>query len=217
LLPVGILNKPTPSVAKIKPMRDDFSEEVKRTLASRVNNHCSNPDCDAPTSGPQIDSTKALNVGVAAHITAASLGGPRYNPLLTPEQRGHSNNGIHLCQNCAKLVDNDPSQFPEELLRAWKVVSEHRARTSIGKTGTHLRTHESESQKLMRKILEWKDKNVTLAQMTPPQHVASLGPKRGSSFVVVLDCTEDYVTVGAKVGVTSVCPRIFPPLNLLMQ
>jgi len=179
-------------------MRDDFTEDVKRTLASRVNNMCSNPDCQSPTSGPQLDSTKALNLGVAAHITAASPGGARYNSSLTSEQRSHINNGIYLCQNCAKLVDNDPSQFSEELFRAWKVVAEHHARISIGKTAAHGRTHESESQRLMRKILEWKDKHVTVTQMTPPQDVVSLGPKRGSAAAVVLDCTEDYVTIGAK-------------------
>jgi hypothetical protein len=181
-------------------MRDDFTEEVKRTLSSRVNNTCSNPDCRSPTSGPQLDPTKVLNVGVASHITAASLGGPRYNSSLTPEQRCHSNNGIHLCQNCAKLVDNDPSQFSEELLRAWKVVAEHHARISIGKTAAHVRTHESESQRKMRRILEWKDKHkhVTLTQMTEPQSVVMIGPKRGSSTVQLLDCTEDYVTVGVE-------------------
>src|SRR5579871_1727431 len=57
-------------------MRDDFSEEVKRTLAARVNYFCSNPDCRAQTTGPQVDPSKVLNVGVAAHITAASDGGP---------------------------------------------------------------------------------------------------------------------------------------------
>jgi hypothetical protein len=179
-------------------MRDDFTEEVKRTLASRVNNVCSNPYCQASTSGPQLDSTKALNLGVAAHITAASPGGARYNPSLTSEQRSHINNGIYLCQICAKLVDNDPARFPEELLRGWKVVTEHHAFTNIGKPGIHLHANESESQKKMRKILEWKDKHVTLAEMTPPQNVVSLGPKRGISTVQILDCTEDYVTVGAK-------------------
>src|SRR5439155_13748267 len=39
-------------------MRDDFSELVKRTLADRVAKTCSNPDCAAITSGPQIDPTK---------------------------------------------------------------------------------------------------------------------------------------------------------------
>jgi hypothetical protein len=115
-------------------MRDDFPEMVKRVLALRVRNECSNPDCRAPTSGPQIDGAKALNIGVAAHITAAAVGGPRYNPSLTSEERCHPNNGIWLCQTCGKLVDHDALQFPDDLLRAWKTLAEDRALRSIGKT-----------------------------------------------------------------------------------
>ena len=63
-------------------MRDDFTEDVKRVLANRVGHECSNPDCRASTSGPQADSTKALNLGVAAHITAASPRGPRFDQSL---------------------------------------------------------------------------------------------------------------------------------------
>jgi len=33
-------------------MRDDFTEEVKRTLAARVGYFCSNPDCRAQPTGP---------------------------------------------------------------------------------------------------------------------------------------------------------------------
>ena len=115
-------------------MRDDFREEVKRILAARVGNFCSNPNCRALTSGPQNDTAKALNVGVAAHITAAAQRGPRYDPSLSSEQRCHPNNGIWLCQTCAKLADNDAAQFPTDLLRAWKTMAEHHARTNIGKT-----------------------------------------------------------------------------------
>jgi hypothetical protein len=104
-------------------MRDDFSEEVKRTLAARVGNRCSNPSCRALTSGPQDNTTRALNVGVAAHITAASEGGARYNPDLVNQDRRHADNGIWLCQTCGKLVDNDPVQFPTDLLRAWKTMA----------------------------------------------------------------------------------------------
>jgi len=117
-------------------MRDDFTEEVKRTLAARVNNFCSNPDCRAQTTGPQEDPAKVVNVGVAGHITAASPAGPRYNPALSPEERRHSDNGIWLCQNCGKLVDSDVSVFQEKVLRAWKTIAEERARNSIGKTST---------------------------------------------------------------------------------
>lgn len=114
-------------------MRDDFTEEVKRTLAARVGNRCSSPTCRALTSGPQDNAAKALNVGVAAHITAAAQRGPRYDTLLSSEERYHADNGIWLCQTCAKLVDNDTSQFPANVLRAWKTIAEHDARSTIGK------------------------------------------------------------------------------------
>jgi hypothetical protein len=117
-------------------MRDDFSEETKRTLAARVNHLCSNPDCRAQTSGPQDDPTKAVNVGVAGHITAAAPGGPRYNPALTSEQRRHPDNGIWVCQTCSHLIDSDVPRFPEDLLRAWKTVAEYQARNSLGKTAS---------------------------------------------------------------------------------
>src|SRR5689334_2647744 len=67
--------------------QDDFPEQVKRTLAARVAQRCSNPDCRSGTSGPQTDTTKAVILGVAAHITAAAPGGPRYDDRLSPDQR----------------------------------------------------------------------------------------------------------------------------------
>jgi hypothetical protein len=117
-------------------MRDDFSEDVKRTIAARVNYRCSNPSCRAPTSGPQVDSSKSLNLGVAAHITGASPGGPRYNSALTPEERRHANNAIWLCQSCGKLVDNDEARFTEAELRQWKEAAEAEALARIGKAAT---------------------------------------------------------------------------------
>lgn len=115
-------------------MADDFTEPVKRALASRVGNLCSNPDCRALTSGPQQDPAKALNIGVAAHITAASPGGPRYDPDLLPEERSAPANGVWLCQNCAKLVDNDAPRFTVDQLKTWKNTAETEARNRIGKT-----------------------------------------------------------------------------------
>jgi hypothetical protein len=114
-------------------MGDDFSEAVKRVLAARVANRCSDPGCRAITSGPQDDPAKAVNVGVAAHITAASPGGPRYDPDLLPDERSGPGNGIWLCQNHAKLVDNDPARFPVEVLRKWKTDAEAEARDRVGK------------------------------------------------------------------------------------
>jgi hypothetical protein len=176
-------------------MRDDFTEETKRNLAARTNHACSNPDCRAPTSGPQSISSKALNVGVAGHITAAASGGPRYDHALTPEQRCHQDNGIWLCQNCGKLVDNDETRYDATLLRAWKTIAEHRALNSIGKTAQP--SHETDPQRKLRAILPWKDKTIKLTQMTPPGNGQVLiGRELGSSFCQVFDCNEFVVTVG---------------------
>jgi hypothetical protein len=107
--------------------RDDFSAEVKDKLARRVGFHCSNPKCKKVTSGPQIDAAKAINLGIAAHITAAAPGGPRYNADLTPEQRTAIDNGIWLCWNCSHLIDSDIKRYPANLLRQWKQDAEARA------------------------------------------------------------------------------------------
>jgi len=114
--------------------RDDFSERTKLVLAARAGNLCSNPDCRASTAGPQLDPARAVNIGVAAHITAASPGGPRYRTELSAETRRHPGNGIWLCQTCAKLVDNDVYRYTEEVLRRWKQAAEHAASERLGKT-----------------------------------------------------------------------------------
>jgi hypothetical protein len=108
-------------------LRDDFPESIKNVLAKRVGFRCSNPGCRQLTSGPQTDPSKAVNVGVAAHITAASPQGERYDPALTPEERSSINNGIWLCQTCAKLVDNDPIRYPAATLEVWKRAAEQAA------------------------------------------------------------------------------------------
>ena len=108
-------------------MRDEFDNQTKEVLARRVGYRCSNPNCRKLTSGPQEDPTKAVNIGVAAHITAASQGGPRYDARLSSEERKSIDNGIWLCQNCAKLVDNDEQRYTADLLLKWKKLSEQAA------------------------------------------------------------------------------------------
>lgn len=105
-------------------MRDEFLEPVKRILAARAGHVCSNPSCRRATSGPQANPSGVINIGVAAHITAASPLGPRYDETATAEQRCASENGIWLCQTCAKLVDNDPIRFTADVLRSWKGQAE---------------------------------------------------------------------------------------------
>lgn len=119
--------------------RDDFAYRTRLALAHRVGMHCSNPNCAKLTAGPQTDPQKALNVGVAAHITAASDGGARYDNTMTTHQRTSIENGIWLCQTCAKLVDNDAERYTVDLLRKWKVLAEESARLRVEGAGARTR------------------------------------------------------------------------------
>jgi hypothetical protein len=104
--------------------RDGFTKDICRTLQERAGNHCSRPDCRRLTSGPNLQEDKATRTGVGAHITAASRGGPRYNPALSPLERSSAANGIWLCELCARIVDADPIRYPVALLYAWKQAAE---------------------------------------------------------------------------------------------
>jgi hypothetical protein len=112
-------------------MRDDFSQEIKEILAKRVAYCCSKPNCRQLTSGPSTDPKKALNIGVAAHIMAASPGGKRYCSTQTPEERKNIINGIWLCQNCAKLIDSDDQKYTVDILINWKYQSEAAALLAV--------------------------------------------------------------------------------------
>jgi hypothetical protein len=79
-----------------------------------------------PTSGPDADGG-VTNIGVAAHISAASPGGARYDEMLTPEMRSDVGNGIWLCQTHAKLIDDDELTYTAAVLRDWKDTAEHMA------------------------------------------------------------------------------------------
>jgi len=118
--------------------RDDFSPKVKEALAKRVGVKCSNPDCRKPTSGPSDkDILKHTNIGVASHICAASPGGPRYDMSMSSQERASFDNGIWLCQTCAKIIDDDVIRYTKELLSAWKKAAEDIARAEMTTNTSH--------------------------------------------------------------------------------
>lgn len=123
-------------------MRDEFSVAVKEQLAKRVAYLCSNPGCRQPTSGPTATPAGTVNIGVAAHVTAASPGGARYDADLQPEARSAADNGIWLCQTCAKLIDSDVRRYSIEKLREWRSDAEAAAAQALEQR----RTPPTESQ-----------------------------------------------------------------------
>lgn len=106
------------------PKRDDFTRPTVDKLAKRAGYLCSNPHCRIPTIGAAQGHDGIINTGVAAHITAASVGGPRYDASLTKEQRRDQLNGIWMCQDHGKLVDSDEEHFTVPMLREWKTSAE---------------------------------------------------------------------------------------------
>ncbi|CAM3893934.1 hypothetical protein PSMA106859_23555 [Pseudoalteromonas maricaloris] len=108
-------------------MRDNFTEKTKSVIQNRAGNLCSNPKCRALTSGPNADPEKATKTGIAAHITAAAPGGPRYNASLTSQQRRSAQNGIWLCSKCAGFIDSDFLNYPVSSLLKWKRDAEGEA------------------------------------------------------------------------------------------
>lgn len=77
-----------------------------------------------------------MNIGVAAHICAASpgVGARRYRADMTPDQRKSQANGILLCQDCAKTIGSNDAMFNEAFLHLWKQKhSKDMWRSVIGK------------------------------------------------------------------------------------
>ena len=114
--------------------RDNFSEVVKQRLAAEVGHRCSLPQCGIPTIGPSSTEPKGTsNSGVAAHITAAADGGPRFDGSLTPAERSSHENGIWCCAKHARMIDNDPTGYTAAQLRLWKAQAidlQNRAHTT---------------------------------------------------------------------------------------
>ena len=116
-------------------MRDEFLPTIKKKLSERVALRCSNPNCRVPTAAPSDESFEGVNnIGIAAHICAASSGqgARRYDVTMTSEQRKSIENGIWLCANCSILIDKDEITYSVALLKQWKTQAEATAKAEHG-------------------------------------------------------------------------------------
>jgi hypothetical protein len=100
--------------------RDEFAPETKRVLALRAAHRCSNPRCRNITARPHSEAGRAVLKGVAAHICAAALGGPRFDESQTPDERKAITNGIWVRHVCSDRIDKDAAAFSIGVLREWK-------------------------------------------------------------------------------------------------
>ena len=116
--------------------RDDFDKPVVDALAKRAAFICSNPDCKTLTVAPSSEDTlKFIQIGKAAHITAAAEGGPRFDSSISSSERKSIDNGIFLCSNCAEMIDKNMGiDFPVVLLHEWKGSHESWVGNNLNKT-----------------------------------------------------------------------------------
>lgn len=120
--------------------RDEFSPDTLRKLAGRAGYMCSMPGCKRLTIGPSDDRKSGLtNVGVGAHITAASENGPRFDKVLTPEQRSDVSNGIWTCQIHAKDIDDNTSRYTVDELKRIKNQHEDWVYRRLSNGPSHVR------------------------------------------------------------------------------
>ena len=107
-------------------MRDNFSKQTIRQLEVDAGHVCSYPQCRLVTRGDMLrNGTNASeSAGQAAHITAASPKGPRYDPSLSHDQRRDISNGIWMCYTHGKYIDSAHASISAETLKAWKMQHE---------------------------------------------------------------------------------------------
>lgn len=112
--------------------RDEFAPDIKKRLAQRAGYLCS--ICNSITVGPSDEGDASVNVtGIAAHITAASSGGRRYDPNLTPESRASIDNGIWLCNTHADLIDGDEVTYTTGYLK--RIKKNHEEKIKFKQSG----------------------------------------------------------------------------------
>ncbi|MEV4199433.1 hypothetical protein [Micromonospora globbae] len=117
--------------------RADFSAATRRLIAQRAGFQCSVLNCGRLTIGPGPGTSDVIDIGMAAHIYAASSGGPRGTGGLSVAERSSAENGIWCCYDHGKAIDSDNgSLFSVAELRAWKRL--HEARKSLDMHGVAL-------------------------------------------------------------------------------
>jgi hypothetical protein len=115
--------------------RAEFSAATRKIIAGRAGYQCSVLNCGRSTMGPGPGQGQVIDTGMAAHIYAASPGGPRGTGGLSAAERSEPENGIWCCYSHGKAIDSDSGNaFSAAQLKAWKRL--HEARKSAEITGT---------------------------------------------------------------------------------
>lgn len=93
-------------------------------LGAKSGNECAYPGCPA-----RMFNELGVMIGQICHIEAAEVGGPRFNPAMTNEQRRHISNLMLMCYPHHKTTD-DEIEYPTPKMQQMKGAHEARFTTA---------------------------------------------------------------------------------------
>lgn len=104
------------------------SPRTRLTLWTRSAGHCQMDGCNRPLLGDLLTGKDELNDGYVAHIVGDSPGGPRGDPILSPQLCDDVANVMLLCNVHHRLIDGveTRAEYPVERLMAMKARHEQR-------------------------------------------------------------------------------------------
>lgn len=148
--------------------RDDFDAKTIDALSKRASYICSRPECRALTICPStVSIEKYIYVGKAAHITAASTGGPRFDASLTSDERRSINNAIFLCSTCADMIDkNTGLDFTISQLREWKNEHEQWVRSNLNRSISSI-ISANDRQHVSKPIIDICHRGISVSEIRP--------------------------------------------------
>lgn len=125
--------------------RINFSAKTIRLAKLRAAFICSRPTCRRLTVSPSLHDEQLVHyTGKVAHISAASAGGPRYDPNFSETERKAIENAIFLCSHCAELIDkNNGKDFPVAILSSWKVEHASWVSAQLNKSEHEILSHQA--------------------------------------------------------------------------
>lgn len=120
---------------------NDFT---KQKLFANSGGYCQRPECNEPLF--KSFKEKEIHIAEIAHIISVN-NGARTDKKLSETDKGSYENLILLCPNCHTTIDKAEIDFPESLIKQWKIEHELRLSSIFG-------IKKFEDRKSAREIIE---------------------------------------------------------------
>lgn len=92
----------------------------QKILCVRSGNRCANPECRKILVINKTDNDNESLVAQMAHIAGEKEDAPRYEESMTDKERNSYTNLILVCNNCHKMIDDQPHTYTVEKLHEMK-------------------------------------------------------------------------------------------------